>query len=126
MIYKKMEILSQKLSQSQASNGIVELRKTYLAMTTDSLGGHAFNKSADLLREDQKAEEWRKTIKAVAILTPLAKQFTWLIPLVLKVPIAVLQAIVPDLSRIAALHRVSARLHQSLTQRVIIGTKDIL
>ena len=116
MIYRKMELLGQKLSQSLASNGVVELRKTYLAMTTDSLGGHAFNKSPDLLREDQQAEEWRKTIKAVAILTPLVKQFTWLIPFVLKVPVAALQVIVPDLSRIAILHRVSAKFHQSLNR----------
>lgn len=106
MIYRKMDLLCQKLRHSLANGGVVELRKTYLAMTTDTLCGHAFDKSLDLMDEDQKADEWKRTIKAVAILTPLIKQFTWIIPLALKLPLGPLRLVVPDLARIVALHRV--------------------
>jgi cytochrome P450 len=106
MIYRKMDLLCQPLRDSLAIGGVVELRKSYLAMTTDTLCGHAFDKSLDLLDEDRKADEWKRTIRAVAILTPLIKQFTWIIPLALKLPLAPLRMVVPDLARIVALHRV--------------------
>lgn len=109
MIHGKMNMLGQILKQSLADGGIVELRKVYLAMTTDTLSSHAFGESLDLLKEDQKAQEWMRTIKAVTILTPLIKQFTWIIPLALKLPLALLWMIVPDLARIVALRRVGSR-----------------
>lgn len=105
MIDRNMNLLSEKLRQSLADGGVVEMHKTYLAMTTDTLCDHTFGESLDLLKEDKKAEEWKRTIKAVAVLTPLIKQFTWIIPLALKLPLRPLQMVVPDLARIVALHR---------------------
>ena len=102
-----MNLLDQRLRRDLANGGVVELRKTYLAMTTDTLAGHAFHKSLDLLKDDRKANEWMRTIHAVTILTPIIKQFTWIIPLALKLPLGPLRAIVPDLARIVALRRVS-------------------
>ena len=110
MIYEKMNVLSQRLREGMQNDGIVELRKTYLAMTTDTLCGHCFDSSIDLLGSEQRTSEWHRTIKAVAILTPLIKQFTWIIPLALKLPLGPLRAIVPDLARIAELHHVSPAL----------------
>lgn len=102
-----MGLLERRLKQDLANGGVVELRKTYLAMTTDTLADHTFQKPLDLLKSDQKANDWRRTIKAVAVLTPLIKQFTWIIPLALKLPLRPLQMVVPDLARIVALRRVS-------------------
>ncbi|CAD6568443.1 MAG: hypothetical protein ASARMPRED_001717 [Alectoria sarmentosa] len=104
-IYKNMNLLGQTLRQSLANGGVVEMRKTYLAMTTDTLSDHTFGESLDLLQEDAKADEWKRTIKAVAVLTPLIKQFTWIIPLALRLPLSPLQMVVPDLARIVALRR---------------------
>jgi len=107
MIHDKMRLLCQRLKQTLAVGGVVELRRTYLAIATDTLSGHAFQKSLGLIEEDHKAHEWKRTIKAVAILTPLIKQFTWIIPLALKLPLGPLEMVVPDLARIVALHGVS-------------------
>ena len=93
-----------------SESGFSEMRSNYLAMTTDTLCGHAFEKSLDLLESKQRANEWRLTINAVAILTPLARQFTWIIPIALKLPLVPLEFVVPNLARIVALHRV--RLHK--------------
>jgi hypothetical protein len=60
-----------------------------------------------LLYSTKQAHRWKETIGAIAILTPLAKQFTWIIPMALKVPVALLNAVVPSLGRIVQLHRVS-------------------
>lgn len=94
MIHKNVSLLVRRLRQDLANGGIAEMRKTYLAMTTDTLCDHTFGKPLDLLQEDKKADEWKRTIKAVAILIPLIKQFTWVIPLALKLPLSPLQMIV--------------------------------
>ncbi|KAL8722842.1 MAG: hypothetical protein Q9225_000729 [Loekoesia sp. 1 TL-2023] len=109
MIYDNMGVLEKRLKQHLANGGVVELRKTYLAMTTDTLADHAFHKPLGLLESPEKANNWKRTIKAVAILTPLIKQFTWIIPVALKLPLRPLQMVVPDIARIVALRRVSSR-----------------
>lgn len=110
MIYKNMDLLIRTLRQSLANGGVAEMHKTYLAMTTDTLCDHTFGETLGLLQEDKKADEWRRTIKAVAVLTPLIKQFTYIIPLALKLPLRPLQIVVPDLARIVALHRVGTEM----------------
>lgn len=108
MIYKNMDLLVRSLRQSLANGGVAEMHKIYLAMTTDTLCDHTFGESLGLLQDDTKADEWKRTIQAVAVLTPLIKQFTWIIPLALKLPLRPLQMLVPDLARIVALRRVGA------------------
>lgn len=105
-IYKNVDLLLAHIDDQICKTGSVEMRKVYLAFTTDTLSAHCFGKSTRLLQDDQAALEWQRTIKAVAILTPLAKQFPWIIPLALKCPLWPLQMIVPDLARIVKARRV--------------------
>jgi hypothetical protein len=106
VVHEKVELLGSCLQQQLSETGSAEIRANYLAMTTDTLCSHAFGHSMDLLGDEQRAKNWQRTIKAVAILTPLVKQFTWIIPIALKLPLGPLRLIVPDLARIVALHRV--------------------
>ena len=108
MIYDEIELLGAASKEQLAHGGIAEMRKNFLAMTTDSLCGHTFNESfnLNLLKSDQAATNWQKTIKAVATLTPLVKQFPWIIPVALKCPLGLLQVMVPGLARIVPLRRV--------------------
>ncbi|CAO1606115.1 hypothetical protein XANCAGTX0491_009615 [Xanthoria calcicola] len=103
IIYAKVNTLSRLLKEKAATGGIIELRQTFLALTTDTLSRHTFDRSSDLLSNEQAAAEWLRTVKSIAGLTPLVKQYTWIIPLALKSPLAPLRAIVPDLARIVAL-----------------------
>ncbi len=106
MIYAKVNTLSRLLKEKAATGGILELRQTFLALTTDTLSRHTFDRPSDLLSNEQAAAEWLRTVKSIAGLTPLVKQYTWIIPLALKSPLAPLRAIVPDLARIVALRLV--------------------
>lgn len=125
MIYDKANILSQLLKRKLDTGAIVELRETFLALTTDTLSRHAFDQPSDLLSDELAAVEWKRTIKAIAILTPLIKQFTWIIPLALKIPLAPLRVVVPDLARIVALRRVSATLGPTALLHFKRGFADI-
>lgn len=106
MIYDKMELLGHLLKRKLARNEVVELQQIFLALTTDTLSHHAFDRSLDLLSNEQAAAEWKRTTKAIAVLTPLIKQFTWIIPTALKIPLVLLRLVVPDLARIVALRLV--------------------
>ena len=108
MIYDNMDLLGATMNEQLAYGGTTEMRKNFLAMTTDTLCGHTFNESfnLNLLKSEQMATDWQRTIKAVATLTPLVKQFPWIIPVALKCPLGLLQVMVPDLARIVGLRRV--------------------
>ena len=105
-MYESMSLLEQRLKQELANDGVIELRTTYLAITTDTLARLAFHTSLGLLDSSRQANYWEKTIKAVAFLTPPIKQFPWIIPVASKLPLGLLRIVVPDIARIIALRRV--------------------
>lgn len=110
MIYQKMDLLELRLHEQLAEDGVAEMRKNFLALTTDVLSDHAFYEPLDLLRSDQAAGDWQKTIKAVAGLTPLQKQFLWIVPTALRLPLLPLRATFSHLARMVAFHKVSKAL----------------
>ncbi|KAL8786111.1 MAG: hypothetical protein Q9213_002976 [Squamulea squamosa] len=61
MIYDKANILSQLLRQKLTTGGVVELRQTFLALTTDTLSDHAFDQPSDLLSNEQAVVDWKRT-----------------------------------------------------------------
>ncbi|KAH8700030.1 putative flavonoid 3-hydroxylase [Phaeosphaeriaceae sp. PMI808] len=113
MIQEMTSRLCQNLSQAAASGTELEMRSHFLAVTTDVVCQHTFQRNLGLLHSTKQAHGWKETIGAIAILTPLAKQFTWIIPTALKVPVALLSAVVPSLGRIVQLHRVRTSVSKS-------------
>lgn len=67
------------------------------------------------------ALDWQKTIAAVAFLTPIVKQATWLIPLALKLPERFWMGTYPPLGRIARLNRVSCLLSPTPITTLLLG-----
>lgn len=109
MIYDKVDLLCKTLTERLDHNKAVEMRATFLAFTTDTVCQHAFNKSMDLLLDEQRAVDWQKTIRALAGGTPLVRQFTWILPVAMMLPLKVLRRVAPDTSRVVAFHRVRVR-----------------
>ncbi|KAI9690653.1 MAG: hypothetical protein M1820_009933 [Bogoriella megaspora] len=83
-------------------DGVVEVRTNFLAYSTDIICGHAFHEQRNLLDDEDSARKWRETISAVALLTPIARQLPWLLPLSLKIPIGVWNLVAPPLGRVVA------------------------
>jgi hypothetical protein len=111
MIHEKVELFGKKLSGHLANDGIAEMRKTFLAMATDTICGHAFETSLDWLKDENATLEWQKTMRATAILIPLQKQFMWMVPIALKLPLWVLRTTVPDIARLVTFRRVGRVIH---------------
>jgi hypothetical protein len=102
----QVERLSRVLHSSYQSGNVLDLRITYLAFTTDTVCRLAFGGSLGLQDNTSSAEDWAETMEAVARLTPLIKQFPFLISLVKKVPLPLLSYVVPVLARLLQLHEV--------------------
>ena len=80
-------------------------------MATDLIAAHALNgsspqKTLHLLKDEEKAKDWQKTIAALAMLTALVKQAPWLIPIALKLSVGLWMMVAPPLGRIVRLNRV--------------------
>ena len=84
----------------------MELRVRFLAFTTDTVTRYALGKSNGLQFDIQRAKDWSATIRAIAAITPLVKQFPWLMDLVMCLPLTVLQVLSPELSRVVQLQYV--------------------
>jgi hypothetical protein len=97
--------LSRVFLLASLENRPLELGSEYLALTTDAVCEHALGGHHDLLDNQQRTRDWKKTVCAVAGLTPFAKQFPWLIPTALGLQISLLRIIAPDLSKIVELQR---------------------
>ncbi|KAI9721170.1 MAG: hypothetical protein M1828_005277 [Chrysothrix sp. TS-e1954] len=97
------------LNQSR-EDGEAETRANFLAYATDTINDHAFEderqtESTRLIGNIGNMRRWRRTIAALALLTPIVKQFPFLIPLALKIPVSIWMAFAPNLGRIVALNQ---------------------
>ena len=86
----------------------IEIRVDYLAYASESVCNSAFGSSLGLLHDRQKAVDWRKTMNAVGNITPLVKQFSWIVPFAINLPVSVVKVFSEDLARLFSIHRVSA------------------
>lgn len=83
------------------------MRNTVLAYTTDALGSMSFGGPFGYQKNEKDAEEWASTIEAVAALTPLIKQFPFLIGLVDYIPLSLIKTVNPTFGRLLSLQNVS-------------------
>jgi hypothetical protein len=98
------------LTSSYRNEEVLDLRITYLAFTTDTICRLAFGGSLGLQDKVEDAKDWAETMAAVARLTPIIKQFPFLITWVKKIPISILHFFVPALARLLKLHQVGLKL----------------
>ena len=88
---------------------IIELRRVFLAFTTDTVALHSLGQTLGLQNDGNRAKDWSRTMRAVAQLTPFIKQFPWILSAVQNLPIIAVEAVMPDLARVLRLHEVRPR-----------------
>ena len=118
-LHKRVELLCQSLL-TQSRDGPVEMHTLFLAFANDTVCCYAFDYSMDLLEDPQRAKEWRTTINAIASLTPLIKQFPWLIAVVKRMPHLLVRVVVSRLARLLALQAISLTLEIAVKTVIII------
>ena len=106
VIYEKAELLCESLGKQLEDNDIAEMRTNFTAWATEVISVLVFPKPLRLLEDQQAAVDCHLSTKAAMLLTPLQKQFPWLIETALRLPLALAQTMSPDLARSVALFRV--------------------
>ena len=107
LINEEVELLCSNLEKQYGEKSVKDLHTVFLAFTSDAVCRFIFGKTLDLQRASQKAEDWRRTMGALPQITPLIKQFPWIVTVAMKLPKIILHFAVPHLARLLALHRVS-------------------
>ena len=106
MIYHQAELLCRNLEQAFDTGEILRTYTTYVALTTDAVCQYIFGKSLGYLVDRSAAYEWSRTTSALPRVTPLIKQFPWVVALALRTPSVILHTIVPHLAQVIDLHKV--------------------
>ncbi|TGO68998.1 hypothetical protein BELL_0796g00030 [Botrytis elliptica] len=104
LILDQVRILSDQFERYLNTKEIIDLRVTFLAFTTDTITRYALGESKDLQENKTLAVDWSATIRAVARITPLMKQFPWMMTVALYIPIDILRFFMPELSRLVQYH----------------------
>jgi len=107
-IWQGVESLCDALQQAHAGAKPVEGTMIFLAWATDSLTACAFGEKLGLLQDDSLTVKHIRVFDAFAILYPLLKQFSWIIPTALKLPAMPFRVLFPPLATLLDIHVVSA------------------
>lgn len=116
IIYRNVVRMLQNMDQQIKSRGFADMYLNWLAMNCDSLTDSFMDQGMGLLKDENKARAWAETVDAVATGTPFAKQFTWFIPMSIKLPMWVLERLTPEVSRLVKLRRVRLSPHPVVDQ----------
>ena len=95
-----------RLDKYASSGGTFDVNLPYLAWSTDSVSTYLEDRPFGLLADDKRARNWQQTIQTVVKSTPVVKQISFMMPLVLQVPEWLMKMISLDMSRVLALHKV--------------------
>ena len=106
-IWDVVQQLCNRMSQYASAEEVVDANLPYIAWSTDSVSNYLEDEPYGLLKDDEKAKNWKATIKMVVELTPLVKQIPVVMPLVLRVPAWLMRSMSPSLNRVLVMHMVS-------------------
>jgi cytochrome P450 len=124
-LYDMVDILLERMDQQIRRDGCAELRRNYLAYSTDSISQFCFNESRGMLQDEDKAAGWKRTIHGIAVSTPLMKQFSWMMPMTMKLPLWPVQMLAPDMAEVVQLRRDMESQALSATQSLFQHTERL-
>lgn len=97
LIKEQIKHLVAMFKASLDSHKPISLETSFLAFSVNVIGRYAFNLDFKFMEDTEAAENWRETIDSVAITTVIARQFPWLIYLIMGVPRWLVRPLFPDI-----------------------------
>ncbi|KAI1322849.1 cytochrome P450 [Xylariaceae sp. FL0255] len=104
MIYDKCDLAIRQIHNQITRDGWSEVREVFMAFTTDVVTEYISGKSFGLLGNEAKTRDWHESIRALAMAIPVARQFTWVIPLSLMMPLGLIKKLSPKMARVTGMH----------------------
>ncbi|KAH8174628.1 cytochrome p450 domain-containing protein [Sarocladium implicatum] len=109
MVWDKMEKLLNNMNQEIKQHGHASMRVHTLAMTTDVAAAYCLEESLGLQDDESKARNWSEVQASVPDIIPIARHFTWIIPLSLSIPMWILAKYDPKLVRVLSIRTEAER-----------------
>ena len=101
-----VEALCRELSHYADTGEVFECSTYLLSWATDSVARYLENETYGLLDDDKRRKDWQKTLAKVIELTPIVKQFPFVMPFVLKVPGWLMRIISSEMNLVLLMHKV--------------------
>ena len=107
MIVQQVAILSENLQQFYSSGDVVDLHRTLLAFTSDTVSHFMIGFSTELQTHSEKAYQWESAMHSLFEMIPITMKFPVLIDLLLKLPESILLTLSPKLAAVLQWRKVS-------------------
>ncbi|KAI1131072.1 putative cytochrome P450 [Nemania abortiva] len=121
MIFYHTDKLIARVKGQVARDGFAEMRANCLAFTTDTVAQYSTGESRKLLDDEALAAQWRRSMTNLSNWTSVGRHFSWVLLLVLIMPMALLRRVFPDVIPMVKLHQDMLSL---ALQSIITGPKS--
>lgn len=127
LIHSKVELLCDVFETAMRKGDAINIRVPLLAYTTDFYCAHALGDGGDmnLLKDMTKAQVWRDSIVGLLHLTAFVRQFSWIVPFVVDLPMWLIRLISSDMALVIQVIRVGLHgSYFSFTLRGLLTTSQ--
>ena len=107
---EQIEILCRRFGHHDKTKEPIGLRTAFMGFTLDIVSVLPLCESIGLQHDMDRARGWVDMLKAVSRMTPMAKQFPWLISWGQKLPLGISRVIDPTMAGLLQIHEVSTEL----------------
>ncbi|KAF2180108.1 cytochrome P450 [Zopfia rhizophila CBS 207.26] len=107
LIKEKIDLLCEVFRSSLRSNQPINIRIPLLAFSTDTFCAHTLGPRGcmHLLKNPERATEWRNSIIGLLHWTPLVRQFPWVIPFAIELPMWMIKAVSREMALVVRIFR---------------------
>ncbi|ORX95688.1 cytochrome P450 [Clohesyomyces aquaticus] len=107
IVDEKIELLCDIFSKAKRDGKELNIRVPLLALGTDVFCQHTLGSqgSMDLLKDWDRAVTWRKSIIALLHWTPIVRQFSWVMPFAVELPMWIIKAANKELALVVSIFR---------------------
>lgn len=108
LINEKVELMCDVFESVMRKGDVINIRVALLAYTTDFYTAHALGESGDmnLLKDMERAKIWRDSVTGLLHLTYIVRQFPWIVPFVVELPMWLVRLISSDMTLVMQVLRV--------------------
>ena len=107
IMQQQVQILSDAFQKKFLSKEVVQLRSIFVAFTTDTIYQYAMGHNMGMQRDEERARQWLMTLEETSKVTPMAKQFTWMLALAQKIPLEWIRWLKPEVAVLLEIQHVS-------------------
>ncbi|KAF3804593.1 Trichodiene oxygenase [Colletotrichum gloeosporioides] len=106
LIHEKVDLLCEVFKKAMFDGEPLNIRIPLLAFATDFYCAHALGEDGDmkLLQDQEKAQVWRHSIIGLLHVTPFVRQFPWIIPYALELPLWLIKLISADMALVVQVY----------------------